>query len=158
MTKHLVFYAFLIIISSCKSNSEEKKESIEDSTFKKKIVLDEDIKAIQQGLDNYWDVKASNETKLVVNMDKIYFIKENPTITDTTARYFLHVKLMNGELINMDFNYKDFELKSKNQSEYKDYAIAFRELPFDPIFSILTGQFNEDGRIWQEILHEQNFY
>ena len=28
----------------------------------------------------------------------------------------------------------------------------------EEIFSILTGQFNEDGRIWQEILHEQNFY
>jgi len=147
----------IVVLSSCKFNKDESKEKSISKNNKTEVV-DKDIKAIKQGLNNYWEVEASNGIKLVVNLDKIYFIKENPTKRDTTARYFLHVKLMNGELINMDFNYKDFELKSKNQSEYRDYAIAFRELPLEPIFSILTGQFDEDGRLWQKILHEKNFY
>ncbi|TJY34764.1 hypothetical protein [Pontimicrobium aquaticum] len=158
MKKQFLIYTLLILLGSCKFNKEGKEDDIKDINTLKEEVIDENIKAIKQGLDNFWEVEAPNGAKLLVNMDKIFYIKENPTDIDTSTRYFLHVTLMTGEKINLDFNYKDQELKSKNNSEYKDFAIAFRELPKEPIFSILTGQFNESGRIWQKVLHEQNFY
>lgn len=158
MKDQLLIYALLILLSSCKSNKEEKETSIEDVKSKKEVIIDDNIRAIKQGLNNFWEVDAPNGTKLLVNMDKIFYVKENPTGADINTRYFLHVTLMSGEKINLDFNYKDHELKNKIDSEYKDFAIAFRELPQEPIFSILTGQFNENGRIWQMVLHEQNFY
>lgn len=155
--KKVFFLMIIVIIPSCKSNKDEPNEKLISNNTKTEVV-GKDIKAIMQGLNNYWDVEASNGTKLVVNLDKIYFIKDNPIATDTTARYFLHVTLENGEKINLDFNYAEHVLKSKSPSKFKGYAIAYRELPVEPIFSILTGQFDEDGRIWQKILHEQNFY
>lgn len=156
--KKIIFILIVIIFASCKSEKEEKKNNNQINMPKKEIVLHENIKDLKEGLDNFWQVEAPNGAKILVNMDKIFYIKENPTVADIKTRYFLHVKLKNGELINMDFNYKDHELKSKDQSGFKNYAIAYRELTEEPIFSILTGQFNEDGRIWQIVLHEQNFY
>ena len=157
MKKQLIF-TLLIILSSCKSNKEEKKEPLQTEVNKEIVEMDEYMKALLEGLENFWEVEAPNGGKILVNMDKIFVIKENPTAVDTSARYFLHVKLQTGELINMDFNYKDHVLKSKQDSEFKNYALASRELPLDPIFSILIGQFDENGRLWQKILHEQNFY
>jgi|SRR5690554_1431593 len=157
MKRKIFFYLLLVLINSCKNNKEEKKNNTQTSISEQEILLDENIKAIKQGLDNYWQVDAPNEAKIIVNKDKIFYIMENPSLVDTTSRYFLHIKLINGELINMDFNYKDHVLKRKDQGGFKEYAIAYRELPQQPIFSILTGQFNENGRLWQKILHKQNF-
>ena len=156
MKKQFIFYALLVLIISCKSDKENKKDNVDGLEHEQ--IIDKDIKTIKEGLDNYWEAEAPNGSKILVNRDKIYFIKENPSEIDTTARYFLHVKLKNGQLINMDFNYKDYVLKAKNQSEFKNFAIANRELTLEPIFSILTGQFDENGRLWQMVLHEQNFY
>lgn len=156
MKKQFIFYALLSLIISCKSDKQDKKNNVDG--LEQKQIISQDIKTIKEGLYNYWEADAPNGSKILVNKDKIYYIKENPTKIDTTIRYFLHVKLKNGELLNMDFNYKDYVLQAKNQSEYKNFAIAYRELTLEPIFSILTGQFDENGRLWQIVLHEQNFY
>lgn len=159
--KKVVCFLIVLLVLSCKSEKKEDNVTKNTNNVEKEVVaqkLDEDIKAIQEGLDNFWEVEVDNGFKLIVSMDKIYYVKENPTDTDFNTRYFLHVTLKDGEKINLDFYYKDFELKSKNDSQFKDFAIAVRELPKEPIFAILTGQFDENGRLWQQVIHEQNFY
>ena len=103
--KKTIFILIIVIFISCKSNKEKKEDNKQDTNPQKEVVVDENIKAIKQGLDSFWEVEAPNGTKLLVNMDKIFYIKENPTDLDTNTRYFLHVTLMTGEKINLDFNY-----------------------------------------------------
>lgn len=156
--KRIIYLLIILISFSCKKTEKNNviKEQPKSAQVKKEI--DKDIKAIQQGLNNFWEVEIDNGFKLIVNNDKIYYLKENPTDIDTNTRFFLHVTLQSGEILNMDFNYLDHTLKSKEQSSFKNYAVAHIELPQEPIFSISTGQFNDTGRLWQQVLHEQNFY
>lgn len=154
--KKVIYLLVLMSFSSCKFDKEKTTTVTEKPTEE---ILDKNLKALDQGLYNFWEVEAPNGAKIVVNIGKIFIIQENPTNADTDVRYFLHVTLKNGEVINMDFNYKDHILESKaNSADYKNAAIAYRELPLEPIFSILIGQFDENGRKWQQIIHEQNFY
>jgi len=154
--RKIIYLLVLVSFVACKFDKEKTTTTIEEPTVE---ILDKNLKALDQGLENFWEVEAPNGAKIVVNMDKIFVMQENPSNADTDVRYFLHITLKTGEVINMDFNYKDYVLESKaNSDDYKNAAIAFRELPLEPIFSILIGQFDENGRKWQLVLHEQNFY
>ena len=141
---------------SCVQDSKKKEKVTEEPIVEHKI--NENIGDIKQGLNSNLEISAANGVKLLAIMDKFYIIKHNPTSDDTSKRYFMHVTLKTGEKINMDFNYSDYSLKNDEKGEYKGVSIVVRKLPLGPIYNVLIGQFDENGRVWQHVIYEKDIH
>lgn len=151
--KQILVLLILITIVSCNFNKKEILKILGDNnqvlSYSEQIDL---------GSNNNWEYESETGVKVLIYQNKLLAYKEDPNKKDQEKRYFLHVKLMNSEILNLDFNFSEFEIPlSSLEERHKNYMLAVVDLPKEPIFSVSIGQFDTNGRIWQTIFHEDQF-
>lgn len=151
--KTLKIVLIFFILNSCSFNKKNLKKILGDShqvlSYSEQIDL---------GSNNNWEYESDTGVKVLIYQNKLLVYKEEPNKKDQEKRYFLHVKLMNSEVLNLDFNFSEFEIPLNSLEErHKNYMLAVVDLPKEPIFSVSIGQFDTNGRIWQTIFHEDQF-
>ena len=89
--------------------------------------------------------------------DMLFYFREPCGAEDVSATFFLNVFPVDGDDLparrrqygfdNLDFRFNDQWMRSAGQ------CIAMRELPDYPIARIRTGQFSDEGVVWEEDFH-----
>ena len=89
--------------------------------------------------------------------DMLFYFREPCGAEDVSATFFLNVFPVDGDDLparrrqygfdNLDFRFNDQWMRSSGQ------CIAMRELPDYPIARIRTGQFSDEGAVWEEDFH-----
>ena len=146
-----------LVVFCCKEENKTNPPQIDQVQFESLLVSTKDAEIIDEGFERGWEIVRDEQISILVNHDNIYYIFKNPTQNQLEKRFYLHVVIKEtGEFINLDFNFNEHLLESKNSNAI--YKIAKRELPLKNILSITTGQVLDGKSLWEMYITDSNIY
>lgn len=108
------------------------------------------LSAFKQAFNQGYFLKQETGFDLLLDGHTLYYIMANRQNADLKNMFFLHVKFDgNQEIVNLDFEAKDFEIDTFLDDNFKSFVVLKRNIPNQgKITEFGTGQFNKDGRLW----------
>ncbi len=146
--QNLLLIVILTAFFACKNDqksSDTQSESKDMEAVKESFKDDE----IENALYTGYFVKTESGFDAVIKDNMLYLLKSNPTESDKSNHFFLHILPKNGKEINMDFAPSEFRYNDQLSDKFADVLVYKRELHDANETSDLNfGQFNEKGRTW----------